>query len=61
VNAANRTWEVQLDTGELRLEPEILQALVRISTQRETTVSVLVKLALEEFIGSIDDDFPAHG
>ncbi len=43
------------------VEPELVEALRRVGRREGTSVTVLVNLALKEFLGSMEDEFELDG
>ncbi len=43
------------------VEPGLVEALKRVARQQGATVTVVVNLALKEFVGSMEDEFELDG
>ncbi len=43
------------------VEPGLVEALKRVARQQHATLTVVVSLALKEFLGSMEDEFELDG
>ena len=45
----------------IAIEPDLVEALRRVGRREGASLTVLINLALKEFLGSLEDDFELDG